>query len=232
MSNNQANFDRIVKFAKDVINSYEDKSTMHKNKRYMAETHPIIDVIRLLGRKIQTEYLMNLLYCDEESPLVKLNHSTVLFDTRYPITKEGKFFRELVKELDIKKEIVLAKDLILPWPWQRDRLINSITNIGRGRIAGEWRQHHNNHYVELWLPMGIAWVSGGNHSISTGIIQGSGSVQPTSIVDISNIFNHIYTDGMNYYRKSDHQIISPVINIEFAAIFEIGRIMKDNSICF
>lgn len=83
--------------------------------------------------------------------------------------------------------------------------------------------------MELWLPMGIAWVRGGNHSISTGIIQGSGIIQPTGIVDISNIFNHIYTDGMNYYRKSDHQIISQVKNIEFAAIFEIGRIMKEKS---
>lgn len=42
----------------------------------------------------------------------------------------------------------------------------------------------------------------------------------------------MHCDGVNYSRKEDGFIISPVKNAEIAAIFEIGRLMKENSICY
>ena len=80
--------------------------------------------------------------------------------------------------------------------------------------------------------MGIAWVYGGNHSISVGIIQGKGSIKPKAVYDISDVYNYVHCDGINYYRKEDGFIISSVKNAEIAAIFEIGRLMEENSISF
>jgi hypothetical protein len=77
--------------------------------------------------------------------------------------------------------------------------------------------------------MGIAWVGSGNHSISAGIIQGKCHIIPENVYDISNVYEYVYCDGVNYYRKEDSSIISPVTNAEFAVIFEIGRIMTGNS---
>lgn len=48
----------------------------------------------------------------------------------------------------------------------------------------------------------------------------------------SAVYDYVDCDGVNYYRKEDGFIISPVKNAEIAAIFEIGRLMKENSITY
>jgi sulfite reductase beta subunit-like hemoprotein len=80
--------------------------------------------------------------------------------------------------------------------------------------------------------MGIGWVHGGNHSIATGIVQGEGEITPDSVYDISEVYQYVYTDGEYYITKEDNGVISDVPNVEFAAIFEIGRLMNERSICF
>lgn len=228
----KADFNNIMNFALSVIETHEKKSTQSVNRKLVAEKHPILDIINLLGRKLQTDYLVNLLFNKDESPLDGIEYSTVLFETKNPITLDGKYFEEIIKELTINKNISLGKDLILPWPWKRNRLISSICNIGKGRASEEWKQDQKNHFVELWLTLGIAWVNGGNHSIATGVIQCQGLIKPEYVYDISPIYKYIYTDGINYIRKQDGKVISPVNNVEFAAIFEIGRVMSANSITF
>lgn len=219
-------FKNIMNFANSVIDNFE-KFQGNQTPKY----HPIIDVIRLLGRKIQTKYMIDLLYNSYESNLPRLEYSNILFETIYPITSDRRFFSDIKKKVFREIKLELGKDLILPWPWKRERLIGTISTIGDGRLKGTWEQTAN-HNVEFWLPMGIGWVDGGNHSITAGIIQDSGEIQPNKICDVSEIYNYIYTDGINYIRKHDRVVISPVRNIEFAAIFEIGRMMKEKSISY
>lgn len=215
-------FNNIIDFAKSVIDEAE-------NQNISSQTHPVIDVIRLVGRKLQAEYMLNVISSNVRLP--DIEPITLFFDEEEPISNDGKSLRDIKKKIKIDKKISLSRDLILPWPWERGRLIKCISRIGEGRSWGGWQQD-SNHDVELWLPLGIAWVYGGNHSITTGIIQGSGEIKPKEVYDISDIYDYVYTDGKNYIRKHDESIISPVTNIEFAAIFEIGRIMKDKSISF
>lgn len=191
----------------------------------------MVDVVRLIGRKIQTQYLTNLLYEKYESGLPSLFPEEVLFDLRAVLSSDGKEFDDLIKEVKDERSVLLNRDLVLPWSWKTSRLVNCIAQIGEGRTEGPWRQDYN-HRVDLWLPMGIAWVSGGNHSISIGIIQGEGSITPESIYDISPVYDYVHCDGVNYYREDDGFKISPVKNAEIAAIFEIGRLMKENSISY
>jgi hypothetical protein len=57
-------------------------------------------------------------------------------------------------------------------------------------------------------------------------------MKPSYIYDISGLYGYLECDGINFIRKEDKQILSPVINLEFAAIFEIGRLMCEKSISF
>ena len=88
-----------------------------------------------------------------------------------------------------------------------------------------------NHIIDVWLPMGIVWVYGGNHSITIGIIQG-GEIEPTYYTDISKLYKYIKCDGEYFIEISTCKKISKVKSPELAAIFEIGRMMEEKNISF
>ena len=222
-------FNKIIEFAKSVI---EETKEGQKENNSAPLTHPLIDVIRLLGRDLQTRHLTQLLFEEEETSLSprRLCPETVLFSKRDLLLATGKTFEDFQVPAKSTREIHLGRDLVLPWPWHRIRLINSISRIGKGRVWGSWEQDFNNHGVVLWLPLGIAWVDSGNHSIATGIIQCSGKVKPDYVYDISEIYDYVHCNGKDFISIQNNEIIAPVGNVEFAAIFEIGRLMKNNSI--
>lgn len=228
----QEYFNNILAFAETVINNTKNQEGLYKKFYFKGNEHPILDVVRLVGKTIQTKYLTSLLHHKDETSLTSLLPGELFFDARTYLAKDGKTINDFKKEVVTTKEIELCSDLIIPWPWKRERLINTICNIGENREWGKWEQDKYNHYTELWLPMGIIWVEGGNHSISSGMLQGIGTLKPTHTYDISEIYEYIYTDGKNYYMKGDDSIVSKVVDIDFAALFEIGRLLKKNSISF
>lgn len=122
-------------------------------------------------------------------------------------------------------EIKLGYDPVITRPWSADRLIHLLPNIGEGRPFGSWTQD-NNHQAVLCLPLGITFVSSGNHSITTGILNNEGVINVDKIYDLSDMYSHLYTDGVNYFRTSDDSLYAPVDNFNFAVLFEIGRIME------
>lgn len=229
---NEEKFNNILKFAKEML----------ENKSLNNDEHSIFDLIRILGRGIQSDYMRYVLYYDCEGghhgvpqlewSSVGFNHTTKFLGDNDELIS----FYNLKREVSYNKKLDLSRDLILPWPWNRTRLFNTITGIGKGREWGDWVQDYKNHYVELWLPIGIAWVGGGNHSITIGIIQG-GEIKPEYCYDISEMYKHIICDG-RYYRRTKtnwlikDEIIGPVTNVEIAAIFEIGRLLVQNGISF
>jgi hypothetical protein len=225
-------FQNILNFAHNVLDNTEGNHNLYKEYYYKGNEHPILDVVRLIGKNTQTKYLTSLLYCEDETELQGLHSDLAFFDQTSFYLDGDKRLYHVKKEVKNTKEIRLNKDLILPCPWKRERLIDAISNIGEERRWGEWKQDFKNHFVELWLPLGIAWVNGGNHSIATGIFQGNGTVKPESTYDISEYYDYIYTDGRNYFSKKDNLVIAPVEDVDFAAIFEIGRLMIAKSITF
>lgn len=209
---------------------------MQKKIDHNVKEHPIFDVVRILGRSLQSEYMEYLLYTkDEENNLVpNLDWSSLGFDpyvrlsNNYP---ENITLDNIIKQVKSSKKIILNKDLILPWPWRKSKFVRSLFNIGEGRKFGKWKQDYNNHFVQVWLPMGIAWVVNGNHSICMGIIQG-GELEPEGYYDISEVYKYVDCDGVNYIKKEDNSVISEVKNVEFAAIFEIGRLLNEKGLSF
>ncbi len=142
-----------------------------------------------------------------------------MFETHARLTSDGKSVRDLKRKVDLDRRIHLERDLLLPCPWKRSRLIDFFATIGKGRLNGAWEQDCDNHFVELWLPMGIAWVHGGNHSIATGIVQVEGEIISDSVYDISEVYKYVYTDGEYYISKEDNGIVSDVPNVEFCRNF-------------
>lgn len=230
---NEEKFNNILKFANEIL---------EENKAVKGSEHPIFDYIRILGRGLQSDYMKYLFYYDcegGEHNVPNLEWSTIGFDNRSNFVGANndivKFY-DLKKEIKSNKKLNLSKDLVLPWPWNRGRLIGIISNIGKDRDWGPWKQDYKNHYVEVWLPLGVAWVNGGNHSIAMGIIQG-GQLQPEYYYDISEVYKHIRCDGNNFIRTKINsiirdEIVCPVTNVDFAAIFEIGRLLVQRGISF
>ncbi|WP_113675795.1 DUF6710 family protein [Vallitalea guaymasensis] len=222
-------FNNILEFAKEVIKQNNDNYSY--DAKLNPEEHPIIDVIRALGLSIHSRYV-NALIKGYSSSLPRIDMYNYLFDDT--INNKGERFYDIKKDVEITSKVVmdLNKDLLLPWPWERKRFINNIASIGKGRFWGEWEQDDINHYVTLWLPIGIGWVNGGNHSISTGIIKGEGKLIPKYVYDIRPIYDYVVCDGEYFWRTEDETIIEKVKNTEMAAIFEIGRIMTENNLCY
>lgn len=177
-------------------------------------------IIQLLGRVVQGRALASWIDRGDDFHFLP---ASVLFDCHVPLAKDGRALNDLRRELDIKPNLDLSRDIILPWPWEPQRVVNSLQNIRPGGKWGEWRQDHDNHCVELWMPWHVGWVYGGNHSIAAGIASGTGLLTPDSCFDISPIYKFVKCDGLSYRRIDDGSLISPVSDVEIAAIFEIGR---------
>ncbi|MFL1672539.1 DUF6710 family protein [Paenibacillus dendritiformis] len=222
----QEKFSRMMQIADNIIYAAE---THNKKKENNSEfRHPVYDYIKLLGMGLQTKYLMNLLYTDDHGKVKRypdITSSLLFIKGSEILTSDYKTMFDLY-DLNYRKEKVeidLRRDLVLPWPWALSRLINSISFIGEERHWGDWEEDTLNHNLELWLPVRLCFVNSGNHSIASGIIQGEGKLNSRTVFDMSVLYDHVYTDGINYYRSFDHSVISNVELVEFAVIFEVGR---------
>jgi hypothetical protein len=215
-------FKNALTFADEIIDNSRDTN-------FNRGQHPIFDMLKILVNKVQSDYMMKLLKVDNESDLESIIFP-FWFEGGTILTEDGLTFNDLIKEATVNNKADLKYDMFLPWPWKRQRLINTISFIGSGRKLGSWTEDKMNHYLTLCLPLGIHWVDGGNHSLSVGVLQGDGQVTPKHCYDITQVYDYVYCDGEYFYRTIDNKKISEVKNIELAMIFEIGRKMIGNSI--
>jgi len=198
----------------------------------IGRTHPeaLPQLIKLIARKTQANAMSAALYyktCEEIYEKVPRIDSNALFiDYSAPLNKNMENLHSIIKKTDYNRPLKLRTDVILPWPWSRDRIVGNLI----GREPRTWRQDLN-HMIEYWLPIGIGFVNNGNHSIACGIINGEGTIKEYNSYDISPLYAHIYSNGKHYLRTHDHSIIGEVKDLEFAAIFEIGRIMATKGVC-
>ncbi|WP_156497351.1 DUF6710 family protein [Paenibacillus jamilae] len=214
-------FDNMIEAVKDTISQNDELEQSPLR-------HPIYDLIKMIGLRIQAKYLTNKLYDPSHSRLPDITFNEVFF--KKPI-EDRCYINNYLKQLPNESySVSLKDDLVLPWPWNYDRLIGSLVSIGEDRHWGDWKMDDLNHNVELWLPMRIVFIIGGNHSITAGIVQGIGTLKPNYVFDMSPIYDHVYTDGVYYYRKDDNSKLEKVNEIEFAVLFEVGRIMIEKGL--
>jgi len=207
-----------------------DSSIFMANQIAQQNPEALVDLVKLIGKPYQTKYISHVVMkgFNEMSKISNLNEYLVLFPKNSDYAWE--LYSLITKVEDYNRPLELKSDLIFPWPWNKDRIKDTLSFIGKGRKAGIWKEDTLNHSIVFWLPMGIGWVRGGNHSIANGIINGEGIIQNYDAYDISEMYKYIYCDGEYFYKKKDNSKLFPVQSIEFACIFEIGRIMHENNI--
>jgi hypothetical protein len=188
-------------------------------------------LIKLVGRHAQARAMDTVLRHPQDAEDCEYDDRTVLFNPSAPLTAAGLSLNKLKRKVRTPRAMILGVDLVFPWPWERGRIIDSLCTLRPGGKGGKWRQDLN-HRVELWLPLGVGWVGGGNHSLTAGIIHAQGKVKPEVTYDISRVYRHVVCDGVKYKRKRDQSTISPVADLEMAAIFEIGRLIHKHHVRF
>ncbi len=190
----------------------------------------LIQFVRLCGMTAVARFLSWRIRSRVERARERTDQNHLLFSPHVSVSPDGGSLWEICPESNEKRIMSLAEALVVPWPWNRTRLARSLASIGADREWGTWKHDRDNHFAELWLPLGIVWVSNGNHSITTGIIGGRGKLRVNTIRDISGVYDHVRCDGENFRRAHDSSVIEPVRDPEFAAIFEVGRLMLQHQV--
>ena len=213
MKRNASSFNGMMDFAREVEQQ---------------DPRGLLSVIRILGKEILSNQLIwrinskKFRYTNTEPDWLFLPRCT-------KIGPAGESYLHLCPDLMVKKRIDLAKDLVIPSPWEPRRLANCIASIGQDRKWGKWKYDKNNHYVEFWEPLGLAWGTNGNHSITAGIIAANGKLPVKVYRNIALLYKYVFCDGKNYVDRHG-KVLNKVNSIEFAAIFEIGRMLVNHGV--
>lgn len=178
------------------------------------------DLLRAIARPIQSDFLLAV--AEEGTDARPDLDPDYFFFSGLPQVMDYERMKENSKDPD-RFTLSLATDMILPWPWSLPRYISALSHIGCVK-GSPWKQDQLNHYVDLWLPWRIGFVTGGNHSIAAGILAGEGHLVPSNVYDMSFLFQTVRTDGRFWYINGEP--CEPVTKWRSAAVFEIGRSMK------
>lgn len=201
--------------------------------------HDLHSLIKIFARKIQYDYFSEFVKLagiyPNDSKILKLNYQN-LWINPYQIQDSGEASNwlssemEKLKKLDGEIELCLNSDIVWPWPWRKQRFVDCLTMIGKGRVAGEWKQDKMNHHAVSWEPLGVSFVEGGNHSITSGILKGEGRFTSEYVFDLRRIYERLSCDGEYYFYQGKR--ISRILEINFAIIFEIGRLLSEREISY
>ncbi|WP_248916010.1 DUF6710 family protein [Pseudomonas moorei] len=210
-----------------------------KTSKLIAETNPrgLVDLVRAILRPLQSEYLLGVAERGQDA-LPSIDSDTFFGEairTRM-FTADGMDFRGTRLEGKHYK-VKLSRDIVLPWAWSLRRYVDAVATIGSSKAlidGGEWDRvsqgawcQDENHQVELWLPWGICFVNGGNHSITAGILAGEGEIVPDYVYDMGYLLDEVHCNGMFYFDTRTGDKVAPVDDSRRAAVFEIGRVMRD-----
>jgi Family of unknown function (DUF6710) len=220
-----------VCWAVDVFSARSSRTSLDLAVSWPKEDPKALPLLaRLVGRSAQARTMARAVRQKTLESYV-YNSDAALFPYDVRLTKDGRRLSDLKREVRAPRSMDLAYDLIFPWPWNAGRILNCLSKLRAGGEWGQWRQDQN-HCIELWLPLGIGWVHGGNHSITTGILNGKGRVRPEVTYDISEVYRHVSCDGIRYRRIYDGKTIGVVPDVDMASVFEIGRLMTKLRVSF
>lgn len=210
---------------------FEERMTMAKTLLAL-QPNSLPSYVRLLGRRFQADEMLKVIDYPDHQRQGRIEFEALFFSEYVRINDHGDSVDKLLsQDAGPYYHLDLGRDLLLPWPWNKQRISNCLAKIGRGKQCGDWRAELN-HRVQLLLPVGIGIVYGGNHSLATGIVNGEGMVVNAHSVDLTPLYPHVYFDGVSYRRTADKRVVQAAANAEMGAIFEIGRLMVEHNIKF
>ena len=207
---------------KEILTVAEEIIIKAKNKKY--KEHPVNAIIKALTDKAQQDFLFDLYSRKSNS-----EYGGRLFYSIPSVEVNGSMINKECSNSD--RKIDIARDNIISGPWNKERFINSIINIGEGCSWGEWKEHSNNHFVNYYKPLNLYLVTNGNHSITCGILKNEGEIiNNITCYNLNTYYDYICFDGVSY---KEIEGCSETIKIyqgkeiifEIGAIFEIGRLI-------
>ncbi|EDT14291.1 DUF6710 family protein [Clostridium perfringens] len=210
-NNSLEGFYNCISFAKEIIS---------KEKRK--------DSILLL------DYMMNTIKNDLKYSL----SSDILYKKEHEVIEfRGEFLPNSVQ--DEKGEIIncckrenktinTKKDIIISIPWNRKRKISGIKYLSRKPFEYKFTNHAGQYYTNIDL----TYITGGIHSISSGDELCKECIfEVEYIVEVNNLYNHLYTDGFYWYNKHTRKVIESkvsgklqVLDVRIAILFELSRL--------
>lgn len=190
--------------------------------------HALEDLQRLVMRSIQSLHMVDAYLKPDHKAMTQfhewndiginhipgLNNSFISRVTKHPIEKD---FLPIAK---------LGRDIVLPTCWHPSSIVNLLGRIGEERKGSAWSQD-GNHKLIYWYPLNIFWVTGGNHSITQGIVLAEGSVTTNEGYDISIIYPHVKFDGTYWLDCHSGARIGKPRYKEFGYVYEIGRLILE-----
>lgn len=196
----------------------------------------LIDLVRAILRPLQSDYLLGIAERGQDALPAIVSYTFFGSDVRDRLfTLDGVNWRGRKLEAPCYK-LQLSRDIVLPCAWSYAGYINALATIGSTkqpenadrRYQGCWRQDQN-HRVDLWLPWGIGFVNGGNHSITAGILAGEGEIKPDTVYDMSFLLDELQCDGVHFIDTQTGTHLGAVLDWRTAAVFEIGRLMRTDA---
>ncbi|ABP68230.1 hypothetical protein Csac_2659 [Caldicellulosiruptor saccharolyticus DSM 8903] len=115
-------------------------------------------------------------------------------------------------------EVDLSTAYVIAYPWNSERYKKMIKTLGRE----DFKYDKINHFAEYYVPLGICFVTNGHHSIAAGCGYKKGSIKAKQ-VDITPLFDKIYTDGQSWYESDTGKKIFDVPDFRIAILFEIAK---------
>jgi hypothetical protein len=113
--------------------------------------------------------------------------------------------------------------VLLPWPWKPERVIENLTSVATEEKP--WKYDPANHRVHVLRPFNVGFVGCGNHSIATGLLTNSGTIEEYRETDLAPMYDYVQCDGAYFRRKSDNAILCAAPDFPLGVVFEIGRLM-------
>lgn len=208
----QSGFENVMGFAQDLTKQ---------------NPYALVDLVRILLRPLQSELLLTAI----ENEIHHARSAIKNYKFFMPNGPSDIQMEIDCPRLDVSKFLVqLNRDPVLPCPWHRVGYVGTLTSIGHGKSGGNWNVDALNHNITVWLPWGIAFVHGGNHSIAAGIVGGEGVLHPNQVYDMGKLLDLVECDGKHYRSKQDWTVLDSVHDYKIAALFEVGRLMKRHHI--
>ncbi len=175
-----------------------------------------------LTRIIQAEILRGLFFDARPGRSVPSSMEDLLWDPSLSFASDGRNLRGLLRRRRTSTAVSIQSSAIIARPWNAQRLVISMQNLGPGLSWKSWRNSRNTHSV-AWLPWPLIWVDNGNHSMTTAMLRHGGTLQCGETFDASPLLRAVRTDGENWIRVSDGQPFAKVRSVPMAALFTVGQ---------
>lgn len=240
---NKARLRNIKDFAKNVIDPKEFNYFDVKNPKYN-DPASIFFVVKTLTDRIVYDNVFSL-FAENKPSKNKPGCGNFCFEHFFnasTINEEAKEYVQvcLANKIESDEPVVLklADTPMITSPFRAERLSEKWSVLGTDAVPWEEQSGIERPYVNLFLPLGVCFVGdNGNHSVTIGMIKATGEITVGknthhNIYDISALYDFMYFDGYYYRHRRDDTILSVSNSFEFGAIFEIGRIIKENNIKF